>query len=100
MTRITIANVPRWRKMLTRKRARSGSEYDEVAGALLLAALQRLLVAADEIAGDAGGVGRRAAPAGPRSSTGVSSPCFSTCGGRPGEKIRSLMPCPNRASPR
>ena len=26
--------------------------------------------------------------------TGDSSPCFSTCGGRPGEKIRSLMPLP------
>src|SRR5262249_44001823 len=26
--------------------------------------------------------------------TGVSSPCFSTCGGRPGEKIRSLTPSP------
>src|SRR5437660_8704958 len=27
-------------------------------------------------------------------STGVSSPCFSTCAGRPGENTRSLMPSP------
>ena len=29
MTRITIAKVPRWRNTLTRKRARSGSEYEK-----------------------------------------------------------------------
>ncbi len=27
-------------------------------------------------------------------TTAVSRPCFSTCGGRPGEKTRSLMPSP------
>ena len=50
--------------------------------------------AADQIAGDAGGVGRHQHRQLGGTSTGVRSPCCSTCGGRPGEKIRSLIPLP------
>ena len=53
-----------------------------------------MFVAADEIARDARGVVGACSIGSAGISTGDSSPCFSTCGGRPGEKIRSLIPLP------
>ena len=44
ITRITIAYVPRWRKTLTRKRARSRSEYDRSHAPCSLSVAKRLLV--------------------------------------------------------
>ena len=54
--RMTIANVPRWRKTLTRKRQRSGSAYDRSVEPVSMQRAQIRLVVANQVAGDAGGV--------------------------------------------
>ena len=93
MTRITIAKVPRWRKTLTRKRARSGIAYEKsqapwslsVASACAFCPIRSLAMRDVSSGASRGRLG---------TSTGTSSPCRSTCGGRDGEKMRSLMPLP------
>ena len=56
ITRMTTAQLPRWMKMFTRKRARPGQAEGDVAGALLAQDVDGLLVVADEVGGDAAGI--------------------------------------------
>ena len=53
---MTIANVPRWRKMLTRKRRQLRDGVGEVAGALFDQRAQDEVVGADQVARQARGV--------------------------------------------
>ncbi len=94
MTRMTIAKRAALAEDVDAETGALGKRVGQVAGALILERAQGGLVVADDVAGDARGVSARAVPASSLMSTGDSSPCFSTCGGRPGEKIRSLMPLP------
>ena len=82
--RMTIANEPRWRKTLTRKRQRSGSAHDKSDEPCRQRA-QIGFVVANQVARDAGGVFIRSA-GNSAIGTVTSSPKRSTCGGRPGEK--------------
>ncbi len=93
MTRITIAYVPRWRKTLTRKRAQFGIPYEKSQAPCSLSA--RSACSLPLISSQA----TRAVCSGwstaiPGTWTPIRSPCRSICDGRPGEKIRSLMPSP------
>ena len=54
--RMTIANEPRWRKTLTRKRQRSGKRVRQVGRARVDQRAQIGFVVADQIAGNAGRV--------------------------------------------
>ena len=91
MTRSTAAKVPRCRKTLTRNRARPGRANEKshapcsfsVRSACSLPPMRSRAIRAVSSACSIGSAG---------TSTPVSSPCFSTCGGRAGEKMRSLMP--------
>jgi hypothetical protein len=62
----------------------------EVGRAELLKVLAGRLVVADDDLGDAGGVRGQELFESGNLGTGCNSPISSTCGGRPGEKIRSL----------
>jgi hypothetical protein len=91
--RITIAKVPRCRKTLTRKRARSGTEYEKSQAPCSLSALSAVsLPRISSPAIRAVSCGRSIGSCG--MSTAVRCPDRSTCGGRPGEKTRSLIPFP------
>ena len=54
--RMTIANEPRWRNTLTRKRQRSGSAYERSDEPVSSSVRRYGLVVANQIAGDSGGV--------------------------------------------
>ena len=93
MTRMTIAKLPRCRKTFTRKRDRSGIEYERSQEPCDLRFCNACTFPRTRSAA------RRAVSSGRRTgssgiATAVRSPCCSTCGGRPGENTRSLIPFP------
>ena len=92
MTRMTTAKLPRCRKTLTRNRVRSESANDRSQAPCSLQRAQRRARCrrSDRAPPARCPSARMIAQAG--TSTGRSSPWRSTWGGRPGEKIRSLMP--------
>src|ERR1700719_756310 len=88
ITRITIAQVPRCMKMLTRNRLEPGRLKDTSHDPTFLkfsAASSLSPMRSDAIRRVSSGVSGRAAPA------GASFPLISTSGGFPGEKKRSLI---------
>ena len=91
--RMTIPTAPRWRKTLTRKRKRPGSAYDRShAPSSFNVRSECSFPSMRSRATRAVSWGCRTGRSG--MATGINSPCLSTCGGRPGEKMRSLIPSP------
>jgi len=88
ITRMTIACVPRCLKMLTRKRASPGA-LKERSAEPTSPDFQPVLVVADNYFCDARGVRRRELFQA-RKLDWQELPASSICGGRPGEKIKSL----------
>src|SRR5215469_4720900 len=89
ITRITMAQLPRWMKALTRNRASPGKPYemshDPCSRSVLIACL--LLPIRSAAIRRVSSAVRVVTPA---TCTLVNCPYTSTWGGRPGEKIRSL----------
>ena len=89
ITRITIACVPRCMKMLTRKRDSPGALNETSAEPCFSnASIARACVPSMILEIAAVWCGKSFSK--PGTATGVSLPMSSICGGRPGEKIRSL----------
>ncbi len=93
MTRITIAYVPRCRNTLTRNRAQFGMPYEKSHAPCSFnarSACSLPLMSSHATRAVCSGW----STAMPGTWTPIKSPWRSICDGRPGEKIRSLMPSP------